>query len=179
MANPALVWRRGKGHKMEDGEKISEIVGRIAKGLLSRSWFLGTAESCTGGLVAHSLTDVPGSSQWFQGGVVAYANSVKESLLEVPGSVLAEHGAVSEKTVLAMAQGVCKTLGTEAGLAVSGIAGPSGGSVDKPVGLVWMAWAVSGQVEAKRFHFSGTREEIKAKAAFAALQGLAERLESM
>ncbi|MDY7001213.1 MAG: CinA family protein [Thermodesulfobacteriota bacterium] len=161
---------------MGDGEEKTKIVGRIAEKLVSRSWFLGTAESCTGGLIAHSLTDVPGSSEWFKGGIVAYANSVKESLLKVPGAVLDKHGAVSEETVLAMAEGVCKTLGTEAGLSVSGIAGPSGGSADKPVGLVWMAWAVSGQVDAKCFHFSGTRADIKAQAAFAALQGLAERL---
>jgi len=164
---------------MGNEEEKAKIVGRIAEGLLSRSWFLGTAESCTGGLIAHSLTDVPGSSDWFKGGIVAYANSVKESLLKVPGAVLAEHGAVSEETVLAMARGVCKALGTEAGLSVSGIAGPSGGSADKPVGTVWVAWAVSGQVDAKLFQFSGTRTEIKAQSALAALEGLAERLESI
>ena len=161
---------------MGNEKEKSKIVGRIAKGLFSRSWHLGVAESCTGGLIAHSLTNFSGSSEWFKGGVVAYANSVKESLLHVPGAVLAEHGAVSEETVLAMARGVCKALGTEAGLSVSGIAGPSGGSADKPVGTVWVAWAISGHVDAKCFHFSGTRADIKSQAAHAALEGLAERL---
>ncbi|BBD09724.1 CinA domain protein [Desulfovibrio ferrophilus] len=149
----------------------------LGRALEARKFLLCTAESCTGGLIASTLTDVSGSSQWFCGAVVAYANEVKESLLAVPHEVLVEHGAVSEPVVLAMAPGACTTLGAQCSVAVSGIAGPTGGTPDKPVGMVWMAWCVDGKVDAVCQKFDGSRDEVKAQTVQAAVEGLLTRLE--
>lgn len=160
---------------MNDQLLQTQIVD-LGRALTARGLWLCTAESCTGGLIASTLTDVSGSSEWFRGAVVAYANQVKESLLGVPPGVLAAHGAVSEPVVLAMARGACATLGASCSVAVSGIAGPTGGSPDKPVGMVWLAWSVDGAVDARRVRFDGSRAEVKAQTVRAAVQGLLERL---
>lgn len=152
---------------------LAAQVGEIAR---RHGAMLATAESCTGGLVAGALTAVPGSSEWFAGGIVAYANAVKTAVLGVPQEVLAVHGAVSSECVTAMAQGVCRLLGASAAVAISGIAGPGGGTPVKPVGLVWMAWVVDGAGAARSFHFSGDRAAVRAAAVRAALVGLGERL---
>lgn len=153
-----------------------EVAARVGDLLRSRGWRLGAAESCTGGLVAAALTDAAGSSEWFTGGVVAYANAVKSDLLGVPAPDLAEHGAVSEPVVLAMARGVRRLLGVDAGLAVSGIAGPGGGVPGKPVGTVWMAWDLAGAARARRRHFPGDRAAVRAAAVRACLEELARLL---
>lgn len=144
--------------------------------LRQRGWRLACAESCTGGLLSSTLTDVPGSSDWFAGAVVAYANDVKSRLLGVPEATLRQSGAVSREAVLAMAGGVCSALGAQAGVALSGIAGPSGGTPEKPVGLVWMAFALAGRVETERHRFAGGRLQVKAAAVAAAIAGLLARL---
>ena len=140
--------------------------------LLTRGETLGTAESCTGGLIAALITSLPGSSAWFKGGITAYANEIKTALLGVPEDVLATHGAVSEATALAMAQGAIKNLRVSHSLAVTGIAGPDGGSPDKPVGTVWLAWCVQGQVHSRVHHFPGDRAAVRAQTTTLALQHL-------
>ena len=150
----------------------------LARLLLARGETLGTAESCTGGLISALITSLPGSSRWFTGGVVSYANEVKTGLLGVPGEIIAAYGAVSEACALAMVSGAIKALQTDHSLAVTGIAGPDGGSPDKPVGTVWLAWSVAGRATAKSFFFTGDRSEIRTQAAMAAISGLLERLNS-
>ena len=152
---------------------LEELVGRL---LLKQGLTLAVAESCTGGLICHRLTNVPGSSDYFQGGVVTYGNQAKMDLLRVPAETLEKDGAVSAATVKAMALGVKETFHTPLGLAVSGIAGPSGGSPEKPVGTVWIGLATSDGVEAKLHRFHGNREEIKALSAQTALDWLRREL---
>jgi nicotinamide-nucleotide amidase len=131
---------------------------------------LATAESCTGGLVGRYLTDVPGSSRWYWGGVVSYADEAKQRLLRVPSSVLEQHGAVSAETVAAMARGALEVSGAGLALAVSGIAGPDGGTAEKPVGTVWIATARAGNPpEAVACRFSGGRDAVRRKAAIVGL----------
>ena len=151
----------------------------LARLLLARGETLSTAESCTGGLISALITSLPGSSAWFTGGVVSYANEVKTGLLNVPEEIIATHGAVSEACALAMASGAAKALHTTHSLAVTGIAGPDGGSPDKPVGTVWLAWSVAGQTTAEHRLFAGGRAQIRAQAAAAAISGLLERLASL
>lgn len=155
---------------------IEAAVRGLADKLTTRGLTLATAESCTGGLIACELTNVSGSSQWYVGGVVAYANTVKESLLGVPADALAVYGAVSREVALAMAAGAALRLGASCALAVSGVAGPTGGTPEKPVGTVWIAWSVAGQTDAERFQFGGDRLAVKRQSALAALDGLAARL---
>lgn len=153
------------------------LVEQIAARLLVRGEWLATAESCTGGLIAKRCTDLAGSSTWFERGLVSYSNRAKQELLGVPASVLETYGAVSRETVLAMALGLLGRAPVQQTIAVSGIAGPGGGSADKPVGLVWIAWAsADGGSEAREFHFSGDREAVREQTAEAALAGLLERL---
>jgi PncC family amidohydrolase len=138
---------------------------------------LAIAESCTGGLIGHRITDVPGSSDYFIGGVVAYAYEAKVALLGVSWDTLNKYGAVSRETVLEMAAGVRQTLGTDIAVSVSGIAGPGGGLPNKPVGTVWVGLVASDGQWARTFLFTGDRQENKASAADAALQMLVEYLE--
>lgn len=155
---------------MDNG--VHELVIRLGRALTDKGWTLAAAESCTGGLVSSLLTDVPGSSAWFCGGVVAYANTAKRNILGVPQTILDTKGAVSREAVLAMARGVSGIFGTAVGMATSGIAGPDGGSPQKPVGTVWMAWDGPFGVEVVRHHFNGLRTQIKAQAARTALETL-------
>ena len=135
-----------------------------------------TAESCTGGLIAKMITDVPGSSEAFTGGVVAYANSVKVNTLSVPTNIIEAHGAVSEQTALAMAVGAAKILGADVAVGVSGIAGPEGGTADKPVGTVCFGFVFPNGTETLTKHFVGNREQVRAAAADFALDFCAKRL---
>ena len=155
-----------------DTHLLSRAIAELGENLRVHDNMLATAESCTGGLIASTLTDTPGSSEWFAGSVVAYANHVKRDLLGVPESILDEHGAVSEPVVRAMAQGVLKATSAHVAVAVSGIAGPSGGTTDKPVGTVWIAWAWPGGERAKGYSFSGDRAAVKAQTVMAAVNGL-------
>ncbi|HDQ41042.1 MAG TPA: CinA family protein [Desulfonatronum sp.] len=154
-------------------QRLRHALGRELAGSGLR---LAVAESCSGGLIAHWLTNVPGSSHWFSGGVVAYANAVKVRCLGVPETAIASHGAVSREVVLAMALGVRDLLATDSALAVSGIAGPGGGSPEKPVGTVWMAWVLQDAIRSKGFQFRGTRLQIKKLTAMRAMAGMLEML---
>ena len=131
----------------------------------NRNWSLATAESCTGGLLGDLITSQPGSSEFFLGGVIVYSNRSKRELLGVGGDILKKDGAVSHRTALAMARGVRKLFAGSIGAAVTGIAGPGGGSPEKPVGLVYIAVAGPGGETVERHNFSGTRREIKRQAA--------------
>lgn len=153
---------------------LAEQVGQL---LLRHRIQLATAESCTGGWIAEAITAVPGSSQWFERGFVTYSNEAKQEMLGVAADDLATHGAVSEPVVKAMAQGAISRSRAHLSIAVSGIAGPDGGTADKPVGLVWIAWGQKrGYVEARACQFSGDREAIRRATVETALAGLVERL---
>lgn len=152
---------------------------KLAQQCLAKSLTLALAESCTGGLIAHRLTNVPGISRVFMGGAVSYANSAKTSLVMVPAETIEAEGAVSEEVACAMAEGIRSCLNTDLAIAVTGIAGPGGGTADKPVGTVWLAAVVPGGRKAVRKLFHGDREEIKAQTADAALSLMLEMLESL
>jgi nicotinamide-nucleotide amidase len=154
-----------------DLEALALTLGRA---LEKRGWRLAVAESCTGGWIAKAVTDVAGSSQWFDGGIVAYSNAAKIGLLGVPKNVLAAHGAVSEETVCAMAEGARTRFAANIAVAVSGIAGPGGGTADKPVGTVHFAWAEAGGVTAARRIFAGNRETVRRLTVALALERLNE-----
>ena len=149
---------------------------RLGLLLKNRGLSCATAESCTGGLIGATLTDIPGSSEWYRGGVISYANEAKTRLLGVSGAMLATRGAVSEEVALAMAQGACGVLCADVALASTGIAGPGGGSTAKPVGTVWIGISSSGNAFAKEFHFKGNRENVRAQATQAALEMILEAL---
>ena len=133
----------------------------IAAQLAARGWMLATAESCTGGMVAAACTDLAGSSQWFERGFVSYSNAAKTELLGVPASLIAVHGAVSEPVARAMAEGALAHSHAQVSLAVTGVAGPTGGSPDKPVGTVWFAWCMAGQTHSEVQHFGGDRAAVR------------------
>ena len=158
--------RLGKLIYGADSETLEQTVCAFLKKLRRT---LAVAESCTGGLVQHRLTETAGASDVFLGGVVAYSNSVKRSTLGVSETCLKKHGAVSPQTARAMAEGVRRLTGSDSGLAVTGIAGPTGGSRKKPVGLVYIALSADRKTQTRRFLFSGTRSQIKLKASQAAL----------
>jgi PncC family amidohydrolase len=147
-------------------------VERILEVCKERGLTVAVAESCTGGLVGHLLTNAPGASAVFMGGVIAYDNEVKIKLLGVEAETIRKYGAVSKETAEEMAVGVRKALGTDAGLAITGIAGPGGGTVEKPVGTVFVAAATKNGVTVERLGLSGGREEIKMSAAKDAIRML-------
>lgn len=160
------------------GDDETTLPGAIVRALAERGMTLGTAESCTGGGIADELVSVSGASAVFRGGIVAYSNDVKISLLGVPESTLASAGAVSEETAVAMARGARRSLGTEVAISTTGIAGPDGGTAEKPVGLVWFALALGdGEIETRRLTFPGDRADIRERATVAALSLIWRRLE--
>lgn len=169
---------------LPDDAALARQAARLGDTLRRRGWTLGTAESCTGGWIARCLTDGAGASDWFPGGVVTYSNGLKKAWLGVPESVLASDGAVSEATVRAMAAGARGFIGVDCAIAVTGVAGPGGGSDAKPVGTVWIAWATpdvaglhdDGVVEAVRFQFDGDRGAVRRASVAAALEGMEQRL---
>ena len=145
----------------------------ISAQLLSRGWMLATAESCTGGLISAACTEVAGSSQWFERGFVSYSNAAKSELLGVSAALIEAHGAVSEPVVRAMAQGAVAYALAQVSVAVTGIAGPAGGSADKPVGTVWFGWCVPGQTHSQVMHFAGDRATVRQATLHHALSQLA------
>lgn len=153
-----------------DGDATAAEI--LLRKLADRKLTVATAESCTGGNIAHRLTSIPGSSESFLGGVVSYANEVKSGVLGVNPADIEAHGAVSREVVEQMAVGACRATGARCSMATSGIAGPGGGSDDKPVGTVWMAWAADGHVESRVFHFPGNRLRVIDRATTEALLGL-------
>jgi nicotinamide-nucleotide amidase len=156
-----------------DGDSLEQAVGRR---LTARGLTLAVAESCTGGLVGHRLTTVPGSSAFFERGVVVYSNRAKEELLGVSEEILRTHGAVSRPCAEAMVRGVCARSGTACGLSITGIAGPDGGTPTKPVGTVFIGLAVPGLVEARHFRFAGGRASVKWQSSQTALDMLRRAL---
>jgi nicotinamide-nucleotide amidase len=153
---------------------LEALALKLGRALHVRGWRLAAAESCTGGWIAKALTDVAGSSQWFDGGVVSYSNAAKTELLGVPAEVLAAHGAVSEQAVRAMAEGALRRFAADIAVAVSGVAGPGGGTDDKPVGTVHFAWAVPNGITAARRIFAGNREAVRRQTVAIALERLIE-----
>ncbi len=157
---------------------LEELAARVGETLKRRGYIVATAESCTGGWVAQAITGVAGSSEWFDRGFVTYSNAAKQEMLGVGGETLARFGAVSEQTVREMAEGALRFSQALVSVAVSGIAGPTGGTPDKPVGMVWLAWAMNaGPTCARLEHFSGNREAVRRQATAAALQGILDQLE--
>ncbi|MFO3796077.1 MAG: CinA family protein [Anaerolineales bacterium] len=154
---------------------LEEQIGQL---LRAKGWTLALAESCTGGLLGHRITNIPGSSDYFLGGVVAYAYEAKVKLLGVKWETLQQHGAVSRETVLEMAHGARERLGANIALSISGIAGPTGGTPEKPVGTTWIGLVTPDLAQAYRFHFKGDRNENKKQATEEALRLLLEYLTS-
>ena len=155
-------------------DPLVELAGRLQATCLARGLTVATAESCTGGLVAHLVTEVPGSSGYLRGGIVAYADEIKRGLLGVPAEVLAAHGAVSAQVAVAMAQGARARFGTDLAVSVTGVAGPDGGSAAKPVGLAYVAVASSSEPVVHRYLWPGDRGANKRSSAQAALELLLE-----
>lgn len=151
---------------------LAPTVRQLAAALQQRGWLMATAESCTGGQIAAACTDLAGSSLWFDRGFVTYSNAAKTEMLGVPAALITAHGAVSEAVVRAMAHGAVAHSQAQVCVAVSGVAGPSGGSADKPVGTVWLAWCVQGQVHSRVHHFLGDRAAVRAQTTVLALQHL-------
>lgn len=139
---------------------------------------MACAESCTGGLIAAACTDLAGSSDWFERGFVTYSNAAKTELLGVPAALIAQHGAVSEAVVRAMVEGAVAHSHAQVAVAVTGIAGPGGGSADKPVGTVWLGWCVAGQVRTECLHLAGDRAAVRQATVAHALGQLANWLAS-
>ncbi len=154
-------------------DRVQRLACQLGERLLQSRLMLVTAESCTGGWIAKVITDIPGSSRWFERGFVTYTNSAKQEMLGVSSATLQEYGAVSEQTVEQMARGALLHSHAQLSVAVSGIAGPGGAVPGKPVGTVWFAWASSaGAMETHRECFRGDREAVRQSAVWVALEGL-------
>jgi nicotinamide-nucleotide amidase len=160
---------RSRAGQQVYGEGDSDLAALVLQAARDNSVRLGLAESCTGGLVGTRLTEIPGSSDVFVGGVIAYDNALKRDLLAVPDSVLEKHGAVSEPVARAMVEGAARRFAVRAAIAVTGIAGPEGGTEEKPVGTVWIACVLDGVVRTRHSVFPGNRHEVRARAAQASL----------
>ena len=155
---------------------IEELVKQLAAKLTEKGWMLATAESCTGGMIAAACTDLAGSSQWFDRGFVTYSNEAKTEMLGVPAELIDKHGAVSEEVVRAMAEGAIRHSRAQVSIAVTGIAGPGGGSKEKPVGTVWVGWCVDGNTLTNCLHLDGRRATIRTSTLTNALQYLLHRI---
>lgn len=152
---------------------LAECLGQLC---LAQGIRLTTAESCTGGGVASAITAVAGSSDWFETGYVTYSNAAKTRLLGVPEALFEAHGAVSREVVEAMVAGACRDSGAGLGVAISGVAGPGGGSAEKPVGMVWLAWGSADACHAECRHYEGDRLAVREQAVYEALLGLIRHL---
>ncbi|HXD83890.1 MAG TPA: CinA family protein [Rudaea sp.] len=162
-----------------DDSTLHTLAEQIAVEFTRRGATLVTAESCSGGWIAKTLTDIAGSSAWFECGVVAYSYEAKEALLGVRPETLEEHGAVSRETAIEMVSGALARYGATVAVAVTGIAGPSGGTADKPVGTVWLSWKRrGGYAQAELFHFDGDRDAVRRQTVAAALAGVRKILTS-
>ena len=153
-------------------DTITSLAQRLGAALLASRAAVTTAESCTGGGIAEAITRIPGSSAWFEAGYVTYSTAQKTTQLDVPSALFTTVGAVSREVVEAMARGAQRRSGARFAVAVSGIAGPDGGTPDKPVGTVWLAWADGSRVQARRFQFGGDRAEVRRQSVEWALIGL-------
>lgn len=166
---------------MADHQSIFKLADALVTELIAAGKAVATAESCTGGWLAKAITDVPGSSAVYGYGVVSYANGAKESILGVKNQTLEAHGSVSAEVVAEMSKGAVRLSGADIAVAVSGVAGPTGGTKEKPVGMVWFAWAMRDgtkvRVETSLEQFSGDRELIREAAVAYALQGVRERIQ--
>ena len=158
----------------ENDPQIPEVCAALAQVLMEQKLRITTAESCTGGMISAACTDLPGSSMWFERGFVTYSNAAKSDLLDVPASLIQAHGAVSEEVARAMAQGALEHSLADWSVAVTGIAGPTGGSAAKPVGTVWLAWACksSGWCESQLQLFAGDRKAVRESTTALALSRL-------
>ena len=141
---------------------LAELCTALAHALLAKQWKLATAESCTGGMIAAACTDLSGSSNWFERGFVSYSNEAKAEMLGVDAALITRVGAVSEEVVRAMAAGAISHSRAQVAVAVTGVAGPTGGSKSKPVGTVWFGWSVAGQVHSEVRRFGGDRAAVRA-----------------
>jgi nicotinamide-nucleotide amidase len=162
-------------------DSVPALVAALADALRAHGQMLATAESCTGGLIAGACTDLAGSSDWFERGIVSYSNAAKTELLGVPAALIDAHGAVSEPVALAMAAGALRASRAQRAVAVTGVAGPGGGTATKPVGLVWLAWGVraaDGAITTRAVaqHFGGDRAAVRQATVACALQGLLDDL---
>ena len=161
-------------------EQDRQSLCRLAADLmLKKQFYLATAESCTGGLIAAACTDLAGSSQWFDRGFVTYSNAAKTDMLGVDAALIAEHGAVSEQVARAMVQGALQHSAAQVAVAVTGVAGPGGGSDAKPVGTVWLGWATPTGVVTELQHFAGDRAQVRAATVQHALQRLVALLQTV
>jgi nicotinamide-nucleotide amidase len=154
------------------------LVSQLAELLQHKGWMLATAESCTGGLIAGACTDLSGSSNWFERGFVTYSNAAKSEMLGVDAALIAAEGAVSEPVARAMAEGAVARSSAQVAVAVTGVAGPTGGSAEKPVGTVWFGWSVAGRVHTERRRFDGDRATVRAATVHHALATLSTLLQS-
>lgn len=166
-------------NSLSNTERTIHISRGLVADLLNKlGWKLATAESCTGGLIAARCTDLAGSSDWFDRGFVTYSDAAKTEMLGVDATLITQHGAVSEPVVRAMAQGALKRSQAQVAVAVTGVAGPSGGSAAKPVGTVWLGWATPAGVVSELRHFAGDRAQVRAATVAHALQRLAALLQT-
>ena len=159
-----------------DDSKLAELAKNVARKLLDRGLVMATAESCTGGWIAKCCTDLAGSSAWFERAYISYSYAAKREQLDVDSMVLEKAGAVSEATALQMAVGAVRESEADVSVAVTGIAGPSGGTDEKPVGTVWFGWSVNGSVTTECAVFPGDRDAVRRQTVAHALSGLADRL---
>lgn len=160
------------------GTEVPALCAQLAVLLQSRQWMLATAESCTGGLIAGACTDLAGSSNWLERGFVSYSNAAKTEMLGVDATLITRFGAVSEPVARAMAQGALQHSHAQVAVAVTGVAGPGGGSADKPVGTVWFAWETPSGLHSELQHFAGDRHAVRRATVRHALQGLLQLLVS-
>jgi len=159
---------------------MDKLAAKVGEALKSHGMMLATAESCTGGGVAQAITEVAGSSAWFERGFITYSNLSKQQMLGVREATLCQHGAVSEMTVREMVAGALQHSAAQVALAVSGIAGPDGGTADKPVGTVWFAWGIKDRAcVAQLYHLGGNRAEVRAQSVRIALQGVVNLLNQL
>ena len=162
---------------LSKGERLAPVlVGLLADLLLNKGWLLATAESCTGGLISAACTDLAGSSNWFERGFVTYSNEAKTDMLGVDAALIAAHGAVSEEVARAMVQGAIMHSRARVAVAVTGVAGPTGGSRAKPVGTVWFGFMVDGRLSSEVQHFDGDRAAVRLATVQHALQRLVQLL---
>ena len=156
----------------------ADLTKKLAEILLSRNWTVSLAESCTGGLVCATLTELSGSSEWFERGYITYSNEAKTECLGVPAEIIETCGAVSEAVARAMAEGARINSGSNVAISITGVAGPSGGTPEKPVGTVWFGWATANQTQTKTMRFDGDRKRVRAQATEFALTELIALLRS-
>ena len=164
---------------MTKSDELVQIAAKAGEILLDRGWRLAAVESCTGGWIAKTVTSLSGSSDWFECGLVTYSNASKESLVGVPEAMISRHGAVSAEVAEAMVSGALECTGASAAVSVTGIAGPGGGSDEKPVGTVYLAWQFPGiETVSERFHFHGNRDEVRRQSVATALSELARLIQA-